>query len=663
MDDHTLEKLEFDSVRGLLARHASSALGCRIAERIAPSRRVDQVRSWLAQLAEFERWVAAKGHPPLAGVRDVRDMVRRAVPPAKLEPEDFATLAETLDGAAQVRAYLTSGADAPDRELPASMLKLAERVGDFRVITERIHRVIDERGRVRDHASDRLARIRVEIERIRLDTRAVFDRLLKQQHIVRHLQYANATFHADRMVLPLKADQRGRIPGIVHRSSDTGQTLFVEPAEAVELNNARIRMLQEESEEIGRILWELTHLVHVNQQEILRTLDAVAVIDLLSAKVRMARQYDMALPEISDDRRLVLREARNPILLMRAGETTNTTGATDTSERRGAGPGSHIKTGVVPIDVRLGEDFDVLMITGPNTGGKTAALKTVGLIALMAQSGLPIPAAPGSRVPVFDGIWIDVGDEQSLQQSLSTFSGHLTRILDIIRRAHPRSLVLLDELGAGTDPDEGAAIGRAIVHHLLSAGGLAMVTTHLGSLKALALETKRVENAAVLFDVETLRPTYDLRIGEPGISHAIAVAQRLGMPRRLIDAAKRHLADSHRALNRAIGRSLASKREAERARRDAESARAESARATLTAMDRARELEKQIRDHQAWFDRVLRLQAGERVRVKSFDQEGRVVRVRLDKQQVSVDLGTMQVDVALTDVVIQDAQATQTNRT
>lgn len=631
MDAHTLQKLEFDRIRELLAAQASCSLGRELALRIAPSRKATQIGLWLSQAGEFWRWVDANGYPPFGGIRDVRPQVKRAVPPAKLEPGEFADLASTLEGVKAVRDYL-SGPGAP----PDAVTRIAGRIGDFQVIAGRIRTVIDERGEVRDSASDRLWRIRQEIERVRAETRLVFDRLLRQPHITRYLQYPNSTFHADRMVLPLKADQRGRVAGIVHRSSDTGQTLFVEPAEAVELNNKRVSLLQEESEEIGRILWELTHLVHLNQKELLGTLEALAVIDLLAAKVRLARTYEMTLPAINTEHRVLLRRARNPILLTRP-----LTGGGDTSAQ---------ETKVVPIDVRLGDDFDVMMITGPNTGGKTATLKTVGLLVLMAQSGLPIPADAGSTLPVFDGVWIDVGDEQSLQQSLSTFSAHLKRILDILQRARKSTLVLLDELGAGTDPDEGAAIGRAIVDHLLGTGCLAMVTTHLGALKAMALEQKRVDNAAVQFDLETLRPTYVLLIGEPGNSNAIAIASRLGMPRRLVDAARRHHSGHAQALNRAIGKTLKSKRDAERARRDAEMARAEAARATLAAMDRAKALEEEQQAYSQWVERVLRLQPGDEVHVKKFDQPGRVVRVRLEKQQASVDLGTMEVEVPLTEL-------------
>jgi DNA mismatch repair protein MutS2 len=444
------------------------------------------------------------------------------------------------------------------------------------------------------------------------------------------------------MVLPLKADQRGRVQGIVHRSSDTGQTLFVEPAEAVELNNRRISLLQDETEEIGRILWELTHLVHLNQKELLLTLDAIAVIDLLTAKHKLAARYDMHLPQISGEHRMTLRKARNPILLS-AYEA-----ATDGSRRE-----------VIPIDVRLGEDFDIMLITGPNTGGKTATLKTVGLLALMAQSGLPIPAAEGSVLPVFSDVFIDVGDEQSLQQSLSTFSAHLARILDVVQRSQKTSLVLLDELGAGTDPDEGAAIGRAVVDRLLSIGCLAIITTHLGALKAVGFEQERVDNACVQFDLETLKPTYRLSIGEPGNSNALAIAGRLGMPKRMVEQARRHLSQRQRSLTRAIAGTLEVRRQAERARLDAENARIEAARATLAALDRATELEIRQKAYSQWVERVMRLQPGDRVNVQRFEGTGRLVRVNFERQQALVAIGSLEVEVPLTELVFADVVLTK----
>ena len=666
MDPHTLDKLEFEQIRRALAEQAQCALGRELARRVAPSKRAAQVSAWLTQAEEFHRLTDARGLPPFGGIRDVRLMVKRAVPPAKLEPEEFAELAATLAGVDAVRRWFAGAGDAYPHAT-----RLAGRLGDFTTIADRIGWIIDPRGRVRDDASERLERIRRDIEETVTGIREVFDRMLRQPSITKYLQYPNATFHDDRMVLPLRADQRGRIQGIVHRSSDSGQTLFVEPAEAVELNNRRVSLLAHETEEINRILWELTHLVHLNQAPILGTLEALAVVDLLAAKVKFARHYRLSWPVIHAEHRVNLRQARNPILLLAIeGAEKVETSKRQNVEIRTPDPSANAPSGdsdsphvhtttaphvesprhVVPIDVRLGDDFDIMLLTGPNTGGKTATLKTVGLLALMAQSGLPIAADAGSALPIFDDVYIDIGDEQSLQQSLSTFSAHLARILDIVQRVQKTSLVLIDEMGAGTDPDEGAAIGRAVIDRLLERGCLAMVTTHLGALKAVGYEKDRVDNACVMFDLDTLRPTYELRIGEPGNSNALAIAARLGMPRKMVDSARYHLNRRNRALTKAIAGTLDARRDAERARIDAEKARIEAARATLAALDQAKALESREKTYQAWVERVRKLSPGDGVRVNRFHDPGRIVRVSFEQQKAVVAIGAIEVEVALSDI-------------
>jgi DNA mismatch repair protein MutS2 len=628
MDQHSLEKLEFERVRDLLAGCARTALGRDLAQRISPSAEPARVRRWLEQLQQMERLMAVRDVPPLGGLSDVRPLIRRAVPPTSLEPEEFAILAEALRTVAGLRRYFS--------DLPAGherVGEIAERIGDFSAIANRIDAVIDRRGRVRDDATERLSRIRRLMDEGREEIRRVFDRLLRQASVVKWLQYPAATFHGDRMVLPVKTEYRGRVSGIVHRSSETGQTVFVEPTPAVVLNNTLVDLSREESDEIRRILWELTHTVHLNRDALVRTFDAVAVVDLQVAKILMARRYGMSVPQVSEDHRLRLTAARHPLLLAKS---------------------NHDASPVVPIDVRLGEDFDLLVVTGPNTGGKTVALKTVGLIAMMTQAGLPIPAGEGCCLPVFDDVLVDIGDEQSLQQSLSTFSGHLRRILEILRRGTRKTLVLLDELGAGTDPDDGAALGRAIVERLLDIGALTMVTTHIGALKALAYEHPCVDNAAVQFDLVTLQPTYVLHIGEPGNSNALIVAARLGMPTDLVSAAQRYLGERDRALSRAIAGTIESRRAAEEARRQAEQAQrmADQQRAEAGAAQQ-RLADEQAR-FQRWVQRITSLHPGATVRVRRFDRPGRVVQMNLHKQRVTVAVGGLEIEVPLTDVIVDD---------
>ncbi|UCG32053.1 MAG: hypothetical protein JSU68_10350 [Phycisphaerales bacterium] len=539
MNAHTLDKLEFERITELLAGYAASGLGRGLALQVRPAHGAGQILAWLEQVREMLAVEKSMGLPPFAGIRDVRPEVRAAVPPTRLEPEVFAQIAETLQGTHHVRAWLDALPEEAGR-----LRHLGERVGDFLSIAQQISEAVDARGHVRDEATARLARIRGQIIRAKDSIGEVITKLLHSPQIQKILQYPNATFHNDRTVLPLKAEHRGRIQGIIHRSSDSGATLFIEPAPVVQLNNQIIKLRYEEHEEITRVLWQLTQLIHLNRETILETLNALAVLDLIGAKVRMARHLRLEVADLIDEQQIRLREARHPILLTmpdrRAEEPTEDQ---EGQGRAAIGRPEPRFERVVPIDIRVGDDFDLLVVTGPNTGGKTVTLKTVGLMAAMHQSGLPIPAAPGCKMPVFDDVLMDVGDEQSLQQSLSTFSSHLGYVLETLRRSTPRTLVLIDELGAGTDPDEGAAIGRAVMDELLQIGCRAIITTHLGVLKSRAHTHTRVENASVEFDLETLMPTYRLRIGEAGNSNALAIAQRLGMPKRLVDAAEKHLSD------------------------------------------------------------------------------------------------------------------------
>ena len=654
MDAHTLDKLEFPRITELLAGYAASALGRDLALKVRPAHGADQIRLWLGQVREMIAAEDAVGLPPFAGVRDVRAQVRAAVPPTKLEPEVFAQIADTLQGTHQVRAWLDRLPEDAER-----LRHLGGRVGDFQAVAQQINEAIDGRGQVRDEATPRLSKIRSQIVRAQDSIGEVVSRLVHNPRIQRVLQYPNATFHNDRTVLPLKAEYRGRIEGIIHRSSDSGATLFIEPAPVVELNNAIIKLRYEEHEEITRLLWQLTQLIHLNRQGLLETLNALAVLDLISAKIRMARHLDMHLAELSDEPFIRLRQARHPILLTMPDEPAEETGEEPTPEGQPGGtwrrPAEPHFDRVVPIDVRLGEDFDLMVLTGPNTGGKTVALKTVGLMAAMHQSGLPLPAQPGSRMPVFDDVLMDVGDEQSLQQSLSTFSSHLVHVLATLRRSTRRTLVLIDELGAGTDPDEGAAIGRAVMDELLRIGCRTIISTHLGVLKSQAYTRLRIENASVEFDLETLQPTYHLRIGEAGNSNALAIARRLGMSRRLVAAAEKHLSERYKAFRRAIAGTVESRRRAERAYQQAEKKELEALEAREVLERQAAELRSQREAFEQWRQRVTTLKPGETVYVKSFARSGTVVRLQLQRQQAVVAIGAVEVEVSLADLQPEDA--------
>ncbi len=632
MNEATLEKLEFDAIREIVAAFCASALGKRLARSLMPSAKPGLVREWLRQVRELAAVAEIHSLPPMGGIYDIREYVRAAAFPAPLEPEALAAVAETLSATAALSAWFAQiGDHAP------SLDSLRREIHDLSPLATTIHEAIEPRGAVRDDASPKLTSIRTAIEGARGRIRTVFDRVLRQPKLTKMLQYAGTTFHSDRMVLPLKAEYRGRIPGIVHRSSDSGSTLFVEPAESVELNNTIVRLRDEETKEITRILRELTRHVNTNAKPIMAMLRAIGVLDLIAAKCRYAKKRSCVCPIVDENGVFDLHEARHPLLI-------------EVFERE-AVEGKPFRE-VTPIDIRLGDDFDVLVVTGPNTGGKTVTLKTVGLFAMMTQCGIPIPAGEGSRLPVYRQVFIDVGDEQSLQQSLSTFSSHLRTLLEIIQHSGPRSLVLIDELGAGTDPDEGAAIGEAIVSELLALKAKAVVTTHLSTLKAIAFTTPRVDNAAVEFDPESLQPTFRVRMGEPGNSNALIIAQRLGMPARLVDVAKGYLSNRTRSLKRAIAGTLYSRREAEAARKAARDATLEAQRERDQWEKDREDLQQSKQAFEQWTRWINELEPGDEVFIKPLKRIGKVVRMQLHKQRALVSSGSMDIEVPLTDISV-----------
>src|SRR5438093_12226346 len=479
----------------------------------------------------------------LGAVRDIGTLAHQASLGHALEPAELLDVQATLAHGHTVRETI----DRLRVYLPF-LAEISDHIGDFREITTEIGRCINQRAEVVDAASPVLAQLRREsrIAHDRLTAR--LNQLLNSSRTA--IQEPIVTLRDGRYVIPVKAEQRAQLPGIVHDVSSSGATVFLEPLETVEMGNRWREMLAEEQRELARILREVSSRVGARDADIAETIDALAEIDLSLAKARLGEE--MGAKELPQDNHeqpwlrekpdgLFLENARHPLLVKELGARSQDPGA----KRLDGGE-------VVPVTVWLGEAgesrtsksesdrvaFSVLLITGPNTGGKTVALKTVGLLSLMAQAGLPVQAGPNSRVPIFDAVYADIGDEQSIEQSLSTFSSHIGNIISILESATGGSLVLLDELGAGTDPVEGAALAKAILSHLLAIGCLTVATTHHGELKAFAHTTPGIANASVEFDVETLSPTYRLHIGLPGQSNALAIAQRLGMPAPILEEAR-----------------------------------------------------------------------------------------------------------------------------
>ncbi|MGQ9668414.1 MAG: endonuclease MutS2, partial [Anaerolineae bacterium] len=446
---------------------------------------------------------------------------------------------------------------------------LAQRIEDCARVVAEINHCMDEAGEIRDSASPMLARIRATLREAHERVLRQLNRLITSPETAGYLQEPIITQRNARYVIPLRVEFKGKIPGIVHDQSASGATLFIEPLSTVELNNEWRELQLAEQAEIRRILARLSELIVQEAPFIERTVGILAELDLIFAKAKYAQALRAVSPE------LVPFEKPHPV----AGDAGIVHPGSVIELLRARHPLLDPQT-VVPIDVRLGPDYFVLVITGPNTGGKTVALKTVGLLAAMAQAGMAIPTAEGARLSVFDGIYADIGDEQSIEQSLSTFSSHMNNIVDILQKATSRSLVVLDELGAGTDPEEGSALAQAILSQLVTRRITTFATTHYSELKIYAHSAPGVQNASVEFDPETLRPTYELTIGLPGRSNALAIARRLGLDERIIaDAARRvsaealqaeslldHLKNTQQQARRELEMAQAARREAERLR-------------------------------------------------------------------------------------------------
>jgi DNA mismatch repair protein MutS2 len=502
------QTLELPKILDQLAHHADFSAGMEKARHLEPSTLFPEIEERLEITTEAVALIDARPQTSVGGARDVRSQIEAAQRGATLIPRDLLDIRSTLISARSLQKVL----ERLDRQFPR-LADIAGRIAPCSDLIDAIGRCLDERGEVRDEASNKLARIRHDLEVAQGRLMDKLQRIISDSRNSQYLQEALVTRREGRYVIPLKADFKGRIPGVVHDRSASGATIFIEPLSTVDLNNAWRELQIEEEQEVQRILAELTAQVAAQGPQIAHTVDALADLDLAFAKAKYAQALDANPPELIPRPASTLRylQARHPLL---DPET------------------------VVPIDVELTDDVQVLVITGPNTGGKTVTLKTVGLLTLMAQAGLHIPVAPGSALTPFAAVYADIGDEQSIEQSLSTYSSHLTNILSFIDQANHEALVLLDELGAGTDPAEGSALARALLETFRDRGATTLVATHYPELKAYAQVTPGVRNASVDFDTETLQPTYHLSIGLPGRSNAFAIASRLGMSDEILREAE-----------------------------------------------------------------------------------------------------------------------------
>ena len=690
MLEKVLKTLEYDKIRTMVAERTQCCTGRELAEAMEPVFTNGEAAGQMALTAEAEKLLIRTGRSPADGFPDMRGCLKRVHAALYLSPGELLGVARCLKAIRLCKEALESAEDCP------LLGNLAQWLQAHRSIEEEIGRCIAGEEEISDGASPALLRIRRSMRIANDRVRERLGNMIRSATFQKYLQEPLVTIRNGRFVLPVKQEYRQNVPGLIHDQSGSGATLFIEPTAVVELGNEYKKLLGEEEEEIQRILSELTALCAPYSQDILEGLGILGQVDLAFAKARLGREMEGVQPEMDQQGFLRIIKGRHPLIP---------------------------KEQVVPIDVWLGEEFTTLIITGPNTGGKTVTLKTVGLFALMAQSGLFIPAQTGSRLPVFQAVYGDIGDEQSIEQSLSTFSSHMTNIVEILKQADAGSLVLLDELGAGTDPVEGAALAMSILEELHSRGCRTVATTHYSEIKAFALTRAGMENASMEFDVDRLCPTYRLFIGIPGKSNAFEISKRLGMEERLIEKAREYLKNEDVKFEDVISGAEAQRRQAEEERRlaaaerdataklreemEKQRARLEGERETLRAKARedSRRLVNETREEmeklvaairaipgldQRAADRVIQrsrdalrkreadlaeplekksqdpgaapkqVRPGETVRILSLDQKATVLSPADAKGDVQVQAGIMKLTVKLKDLrLIQDTAPTK----
>ncbi|EEA84572.1 endonuclease MutS2 [Peptacetobacter hiranonis] len=510
MDNKSFKVLEFDKIIEILKTKASSSLGLHKIENLEPSSDFEEVQYRLQETTEAQSILIKRGHVNLGGIHDVLDKVKRAEIGASLDPGSLLMVADTLRAARVLSNSLSGDGEEEDFNYPI-IQSLATSLYIHREIEDAVYNAIVSEIEIADSASHTLRDIRRKIVQKNQSIRSKLNTIISSATYQKYLQDSIISMRGDRFVVPVKAEYRSVVAGIVHDQSSSGATLFIEPMSIVEMNNELRKLKLDEQEEIERILAELSKMIGEIAREIISNQEILEKIDFIFAKGKLSLEMKGIDPKLNKDKSFVIKNGRHPLL--------------DPKK-------------VIANTIYLGDEFHTLVITGPNTGGKTVTIKTVGLFALMTQSGLHIPADFGSSMCVYDNIFADIGDEQSIEQSLSTFSSHMTRIVSILDKVTEDSLVIFDELGAGTDPVEGAALAIAILEDVRMAGAKCIATTHYSELKNYALTKKGVENAAVEFDVETLSPTYRLLIGVPGKSNAFEISKKLGLSEFVINRAK-----------------------------------------------------------------------------------------------------------------------------
>ena len=686
MKEKTLNVLEYDKIIDMLAEKAGSEMTRKIISELRPFDNVSQIRESQGETTEAVRLINYKGPLPVGGFYDIEESVSFARKGGTLTMAQLLKILYNMKTVERVVSFLKG--DIPEVPIICSVTEL---LAVHKRLSEEIDRCILSEDEMSDNASGELRSIRRAMVRQNEALKVKLNHILNSADNKTMLQDSIVTMRNGRYVIPVKQEHRGRVPGIVHDQSGSGATLFIEPQAIVNLNNELRQLELDEKAEMNRILKELSEGVSEYYHDLVNNQKLLLTLDLFMAKGKLSMDMGGEEPEINEDGIMDLKSARHPLI------------AADK---------------VVPIDISIGGEYRTLVITGPNTGGKTVTLKTAGLLSLMSQTGLHIPAAIGSRLPVYHQIFADIGDEQSIEQSLSTFSSHMTNIVDIVQEADKESLVLLDELGAGTDPTEGAALAIAILERLYSMGAYSVSTTHYTELKKYAISTDGVENASMEFDVETLSPTYRLIIGVPGKSNAFEISRKLGLSREITDRARELLQEGDIAFEDVISALEEDKRIAEEERDEAiliniemkrqkedlekraikfeEQKEKEILRAKEKAreiINEAKEVSKEVQEElkalarlesmgerTAGFDRNRRrlreiekknrntikretndnpvdpasLSLGDRVKILTLNQNGEIISLPDEKGLLQVQVGIMKIGVNVSDIMLID---------
>ncbi|MFM9277040.1 endonuclease MutS2 [Paenibacillus jiagnxiensis] len=563
MDAKILQTLEYGKILSSLSNYTQTPMGKHAAMQLRPGSDAVHIQALLKGTDEAFAVDRLKGTPSFTGVVDISPAVKRARIGGTLNPHELLGIRTTIQAGRRVKVYIEG---VHEEHAVESLLFISEQLSDQKPLENAVKACIDDNAEVLDTASAELAQIRRELRSGEVRIREKLDSMIRSSTVSKMLQDQIITIRGDRFVIPVKAEYRSYFGGIVHDQSGSGATLFIEPESIVTMNNKLRETRMKEEREIEVILQKLTAQVGEQAEMLLYDLDLLGSLDFIFAKARLAREMKATLPVINDQGYIRLKKGRHPLIPLDK---------------------------VVPIDVELGGSYSSIIVTGPNTGGKTVTLKTIGLLSLMAMSGLFVPAEDESELSVFDAIYADIGDEQSIEQNLSTFSSHMTNIISILRQMTAKSLVLLDEVGAGTDPAEGSALAVAILEHIHAIGCCMVATTHYSELKAYAYERDGIINASMEFDVATLSPTYRLLVGVPGRSNAFAIAERLGLPKQILDYARGEVTEEDQRVEHMIASLEENRLTAEQERSEAERMRRETEELRTRYQEELDKLERQ----------------------------------------------------------------------